>query len=404
MGSPQQFIIGCKMKWTLCLLCVASVATALPAKEPKAFSLFSVVTFPNLECTTDTTPAMTGICVTAEECSNDGDVIAQAQGNCASGFGVCCLRRVEGNPNGAITSGLTYVQSPQFPQAVTALNPAAGGAVAAVNRAFNIMGGPNVCQIRFDFVTAVVNAPNAAGTCNTDVISIQTTGRTAPQASGHTALCGTLTNQHLIVDVQRGTNAMAATLNINTAAAASARMWNILVKCVECDSDDLAPPGCRQYFTDASGRFTSFNGAREVAGGAHNMPTDAEYSICFRQIPGFCGVRLTQTRDSPGDAPDSFKLTEGTAAATSINGAGCASHFIRVPEATLTANAAGVITPVLPRKVCGQILNSESGATASGAVDNCGFRITVSADVGTANGGATTGFDLKYQQIPCPCS
>merc|ERR1711894_737710 len=142
MGSPQQFIIGCKMKWTLCLLCVASVATALPAKEPKAFSLFSVVTFPNLECTTDTTPAMTGICVTAEECSNSGDVIAQAQGNCASGFGVCCLRRVEGNPNGAITSGLTYIQSPDFPGPVAALNPAAAaaGQPAAVNRAFNNYG------------------------------------------------------------------------------------------------------------------------------------------------------------------------------------------------------------------------------------------------------------------------
>merc|ERR1712156_1056446 len=59
MGSPQQFFIGCKMKWTLCLLCVASVATALPAREPKMFSLFSVVTFPNAECTTDSTPAMT---------------------------------------------------------------------------------------------------------------------------------------------------------------------------------------------------------------------------------------------------------------------------------------------------------------------------------------------------------
>merc|ERR1712102_93486 len=141
MGSPQQFIIGCKMKWTLCLLCVASVATALPAKEPKAFSLFSVVTFPNAECTTDSTPAMTGICVTAEECSNSGDVIAQAQGNCASGFGVCCMRRVEGNPNAAITSGLTYVQ-----------------------RAFNIMGGPNVCQIRFDFITAQTLNSAAAGT------------------------------------------------------------------------------------------------------------------------------------------------------------------------------------------------------------------------------------------------
>merc|ERR1712012_845960 len=205
MGSPQQFILGFKMKWTLCLLCVASVATALPARDKKAFSLFSVVTFPNAECTTDTTPAMTGICVTAEECSNDGDVIAQAQGNCASGFGVCCMRRVEGNPGAAITTALTYVQSPQFPQFVEALNPAAGVAVAAVNRAFNIMGGPNVCQIRFDFVSTVLQSPTANGDCAAgDTISVATAGQTSAQLGLGAGLCGTLTNQHLIVDVAMG--------------------------------------------------------------------------------------------------------------------------------------------------------------------------------------------------------
>merc|ERR1711899_259654 len=311
MGSPQQFILGFKMKWTLCLLCVASVATALPARDKKAFSLFSVVTFPNAECTTDTTPAMIGICVTAEECSNDGDVIAQAQGNCASGFGVCCMRRVEGNPNAAITSGLTYVQSPDFPQAVTALNPAGGAAVAAVQRDFNIMGGANVCQIRFEFITASITVPNGAGTCAADSISINTPTRTALQ-TGVGALCGNLNGQHLIVEVAPGTNAMAATLNIDTNAAAGNRMWKILVKCIDCDSADRAPMGCNQFFTDASGRISSFNGPQAITDGTHTMLDNLEYTICFRQIAGMCGVRLTQSRQ------------------------GCAVQFLRVPDATVT--------------------------------------------------------------------
>ena len=42
----------------------------------------------------------------------------------------------------------------------------------------------------------------------------------------------------VIVEVAPGTNAMAATLNIDTGAAAGNRMWKILVKCVECDSAD----------------------------------------------------------------------------------------------------------------------------------------------------------------------
>merc|ERR1712117_825782 len=393
MGSPQQFILGFKMKWTLCLLCVASVATALPTRDKKAFSLFSVVTFPNAECTTDTTPAMTGICVTAEECSNDGDVIAQAQGNCASGFGVCCMRRVEGNPNAAITSGLTYVQSPGFPQAVAALNPAAGAAVAAVQRDFNIMGGPNVCQIRFDFITASVTAPAAAagagvaiGDCATDSISINTPTRTALQT-------GVLAGQHLIVEVAPGTNAMAATLNIDTGAVAGNRMWKILVKCVECDSVDRAPMGCNQFFTDASGRISSFNGT-------HTLLANLEYSICFRQIAGMCGVRLTQARQG-NTAPDSFSLatvanTAVAAGAKSTTGAACAVQFLRVPDAVVTLATGAATTP---RRVCGEHLSSQLGEAQSGAIDNMGFEIGVfSQGAGSVAG---TGFDLLYSQTPC---
>merc|ERR1711992_406082 len=400
MGSPQQFILGFKMKWTLCLLCVASVATALPARDKKAFSLFSVVTFPNAECTTDTTPAMTGICVTAEECSNDGDVIAQAQGNCASGFGVCCMRRVEGNPNAAITSGLTYVQSPGFPQAVAALNPAAGAAVAAVQRDFNIMGGPNVCQIRFDFITAAVTAPTPAGACggaNGDSISINTPTRTALQ-TGVLALCGVLTGQHLIVEVAPGTNAMAATLNIDTGAVAGNRMWKILVKCVECDSADRAPMGCNQFFTDASGRISSFNGPQAITDGSQVMLANLEYTICFRQIAGMCGVRLTQARQE-NTAPDSFALATIASTAVAANAATtvgtCAVQFLRVPGATLTT--AGVSTT--PRRVCGGLLSSQNAEAKSGAIDNMGFEIGVfSRGGGTVRG---TGFDLLYSQTPC---
>ena len=55
-----------------------------------AFSLFSVVSFDNMQCQTnmDTTTTMYGVCFTAEECTSKGGI---ASGNCASGFGVCCF-------------------------------------------------------------------------------------------------------------------------------------------------------------------------------------------------------------------------------------------------------------------------------------------------------------------------
>ena len=55
-----------------------------------AFSLFSVVSFPNEECTTTSSSSLNGVCKTAEECTDSGGT---SMGNCASGFGICCLHK-----------------------------------------------------------------------------------------------------------------------------------------------------------------------------------------------------------------------------------------------------------------------------------------------------------------------
>ena len=54
-----------------------------------SFSLFSVVQFPNDECTT-TESSVKGTCKSADECGSTKGV---SSGNCASGFGVCCYNR-----------------------------------------------------------------------------------------------------------------------------------------------------------------------------------------------------------------------------------------------------------------------------------------------------------------------
>jgi len=414
MGSPQQYILGSEMKWTLCLLFVASVATALPTRDKKAFSLFSVVTFPNKECTTQMTPPMNGICVTADECQNSGDVVATKSGNCASGFGVCCLRTVEGNPGANINTALTYIQSPDFPAAVTALNNAANPP-GVINRAFNIQGGANVCQVRFDFITGVVDGPLAAtvaggngpfaGDCTTDVISVTTPARGANTAGiGIPALCGTLTGQHLYVDVNSlNGGAMAATLNINTAAAVAQRMWKILARCVNCNDEEYrAPSGCAQFHTGASGRISSFNGAPAVAANGQMLLNDLSYSICIRPVAGACGVTLTQANSpAPGGAavvPDSFGLASAGNAGEATVGAGCVQSYIEV--ATAQSNAAAKA----PR-ICGDVLNPTNALTTAAPVDAIGFVIGVVSDGDNGNAataGVGTGFDLLYTQRGCP--
>ena len=61
---------------------------AVPApKDSRA--LFSVVKFPNDACASST--SLTGTCLTASECTTAG---GSADGNCAAGFGVCCLSKL----------------------------------------------------------------------------------------------------------------------------------------------------------------------------------------------------------------------------------------------------------------------------------------------------------------------
>merc|ERR1712223_923586 len=106
------------MKWALLILSVLPCIIALDlapekvadaSREGKVFSLFSVVTFPNSGCTSQS--GTTGF--TATECSDKGGT---ASGNCAAGFGVCCLF-VYSSASTTISQNCSYIQNPNFPSA-----------------------------------------------------------------------------------------------------------------------------------------------------------------------------------------------------------------------------------------------------------------------------------------------
>merc|ERR1711950_29364 len=56
-------------------------------KQGKVFSLFTIVNFPNDECTAKSDTTMKGTCYTSSQC---GAKSGTSNGNCAAGFGVCC--------------------------------------------------------------------------------------------------------------------------------------------------------------------------------------------------------------------------------------------------------------------------------------------------------------------------
>jgi len=359
------------MKVTACLLLLASTAMAAPNKEAKAFSLFSVVTFPNDECTTVMDPTMRGLCITAEECTDQGGT---ASGNCASGFGVCCFTTV--TDAGAITNNVTYIQNEGFPTAVLGTAP-----VTAATRAFTVQGGENICQVRFDFEAATVFEGPTAGACAGDAITVGQTTTTI--GNGFTNLCGTLSGQHIYVE-NDGANP-AATLNVDTSATVLARTWKILVRTIECDSPAKAPGGCLQYFTGTSGNIVSFN-----AGTTGALLDDLLYNVCIRREAGMCSYTVRQARSATGATPDAFQV--GTGAVGAVGAANCATGaFLIIPNS-------GVQAP----EYCGSVLTNTNADTTASPVTGNGAQFQITVLTTAANtGAAASGFDLVYAQVGC---
>merc|ERR1712150_451095 len=182
-------------------------------KLAKHFSLFSVVTFGNEECTSGTSitgGATAGTRYSSTECS---DKKGMASGNCASGFGVCCVFLNTGAASATITENRTRLRNAEYPSIATA----------------------------------------------TDVQSTAT----LPQGPSG-ILCGALTGQHLYVDLSptasdQLTMTLGTVVSTTITPAIAQRVWDIKVSQIECHALYRAPPGCQQYYMARSGKVTSMN-------------------------------------------------------------------------------------------------------------------------------------------------
>merc|ERR1711963_1255246 len=150
-------------------------------RKQKQFSLFTIVTFPNDECAAQsgsTTGAYYGTCLSSSECSaNSGSV----DGNCASGFGVCCTYRVK-SCGSSVTKNCTYIQNPGYSSTYTV--------TTTTSCSYTVTPlSSDICQLRLDFQTfSTVVA--TTGIC-TD--SFKVTGNTMSSRTT-TNLSGTITS------------------------------------------------------------------------------------------------------------------------------------------------------------------------------------------------------------------
>lgn len=380
-------------------------------------SFFNVVKFKNDVCEGGSN--RNGTCYTAEECSDRGGT---SSGSCAEGFGVCCVIQLSCGQQ--TSENCTYlVQSATTSPSETNCQYT----VCPINK--------NICRIRFDFTMFSIAGPyagnqavgtdangknqgNAIGDCTTDTFSVAT-----GVGSGSPVICGTNNNQHVVVDTDGESCAVAA---FGFGGGSTSRQYDIKVQQYSCAMEDVGgPPGCLQYFMGNTGVIASFNypiGASTISdtatdGTAVTHLSNQNYDVCFRRNSGNCAVCFTPTIDTD---PRSYGIGANidAAIAKSAMGTDCTTDFLLIPLGQAEATAKNTPTAPMnaPSKFCGRILNVADDQTTTSTV--CTgirpFRIHFETD-GTeldAGGdgtddenkvspGGIIGFSLNFAQAKC---
>jgi len=401
----------------------------------RSFSLFNVVQFKNEACQAVSDANLQGTCYTSQECTDLGGT---ADGNCANGFGTCCIIIVAGTVGacgGTVTQNCSYIQNIDYPAADTNSQTC----TYMVTKCSS-----DICHIRLDFVTTTIGQPVAAtGVCTTGDNLVLTPGSGSLVAGATAALtnvdppilCGTLTGQHVYLDAGTGTN--AATLALTTLATSNAdgtKNWRIKVSQIECDSKMRPPQGCLQWNTGATNVFTSFNwdgtplnvaAAPGNAAGQGRLLSSQYYKVCFRQEEGMCKIQYSESPiDTTGTGINAFdlqatvngelgqtRLDQTVAAAATCGAAGDAYLIINGAEPhAIDAEAAG--NNIDPLDVfCGAYLcNAHSTVPANSCItaENAHSTVVASAIPFSVQfhqngdtGAAQAGFSLQATQIPC---
>jgi len=356
-------------------------------KKEKSFSIFSVVNFQNTPCRSqDSLPSgsssnRNGTCYTTSECSAKGGV---ASGNCASGFGVCCLFKVSA-ASSTINQNNTYIQNPSFPTVYTGTTNSLSYKVSKI--------ASNICYLRLDFETFTIIGPADAteasgGKCASDTFKI-----TNPTMEFIPTICGKNTGQHMYIDF--GTD-IADTVSLNFAftGTSTVRTWEIKASQIECSSALRPPAGCLQYFTTLSGRITTFNFLDDTT--THLASQD--YNICVRKQDGFCCVQYQACADQTN--PISLDVT---AMKQNRDEACSGLDYLRIPGSSQTCTNENGIQ--LNNKYCGSYLGVSTMTVPNTQICDCtepfivGIHTDAIADAAPVT--RSRGICLDYSQLPC---
>jgi len=372
------------MEQSLFLVTLLVISTALASQEldqgnrtGRAFSLFSIVQFPNAGCTGSSSSTTYGTCYTATECSAAG---GSADGNCAAGFGVCCL--ITTNSCGStISTNTSYIRNPNYPSSYTPSST--GSCTFTINKSTS-----DICQLRIDFQT-MSGFAETDGVCSDKLATAGQTGKQPP------TVCGTMTGYHMYTEFGT-TSTDTITLTLTYGSTTTAKTWNLLLRQISCDATWKAPTDCVQYFTGSTGTIQSYN----FAGG--QLLQGMYYTNCVRTEAGYCGI---QYKESTGQTPDTFDFFPNQASNAEASAGGCPVSFVYIPN----LSSDGVSALGIPSSTesfisvsCGQVFGLDGTAVSLALTTRAQpFIVGVYTDTTTSLTSPTTGFSLDYTQVPC---
>merc|ERR1719410_929611 len=247
-------------------------------RQKKLLSLFSVVQFPNDECTSTSSSTTIGTCFTSSECSSKSGT---AEGNCAAGFGVCCVISTT-TCGSTITTNTSYIRNPGYPSSYT---PSTTGTCSYTIKKVS----DDICQLRLDFQQFDGFVVANTGACTDTFAATGQTGKNPP------TICGTNTGYHMYVEFgTTSTDTVTLTNTWATGGLTTAKNYNILARQIPCTADYKAPADCVQYYTGVSGNVQNYN---------FNLGpylNDQEYNNCIRTEKGYCSI---QWKESSSTSP-----------------------------------------------------------------------------------------------------
>jgi hypothetical protein len=295
----------------------------------------------------------------------------------------------------------------------------------------------DICKLRIDFTTFVINGPStltasdinllggnvaAAGKgkdasstgtrCMTDYFAVTGAGSATPAP-----ICGTNTGTHMFVDARTDCNKLSFFLGTNAVGLAKVdtRSWSLKVTQISCFDPNIPPAGCTQYFYGANGVGTiqSYNfGATSPLhlAGQHQR-------ICIRREKGFC--RMCYFAAAKTDFSISGKQTKNTGGFISkkTTVSNCCGYGVDAKKTTHgfdclllpgAEKAAGTL--LLSSRACGGLFNTKfAKSTAAAATMTVCTRLTpflvefVSDNYEYSAEKGSKGFKLSYFQDATNC-